>query len=134
VARRQDGIPLAVAVSCSTAAPGAAPPVTVANAIWVDGAVRSSTNADLLVDAEEADGRDQTPGKILVVAPRPADAIAREEAILAARGHEVRVVIADPFIEKPTDLINPRFIDAAVDAGTRQARHIADELITWWSK
>jgi NTE family protein len=133
----KDDIPLAIAVSSSTAAPGAAPPVAVADAVWVDGGVRTATNADLLVDAEEgpdraADGAG--PGRVLIVAPLPADDLAREEAVLVGRGHRVRVIVADPFYDKPTDLLDPRFIDIATAAGARQAHELTADLTAWWDR
>jgi NTE family protein len=133
-----DGISLAVAVSCSTAAPGAAPPVEVAGAVWVDGGVRSGTNADLLMRAE-ADRRVEstgpTPGKALVVAPIPADTIAHEVSILAEHGYDVRVVVADPFFDREKgDLLNPDFIGIATATGTRQARETTSDLAKWWEE
>jgi NTE family protein len=134
-----DDISLAVAVSCSTAAPGAAPPVAVADAIWIDGGVRSGTNADLLVDTGRGSGHDRGAhgtrrSRVLVVAPIPADDVAREQAILVGSGHDVRVIIADPFYQKPIDLLDARFIDIAAAAGERQARDVAADLATWWSR
>ncbi|MCI2422117.1 patatin-like phospholipase family protein [Saccharopolyspora sp. K220] len=126
----QDGISLAVAVSCSTAAPGAAPPVAVADSVWVDGGVRSGTNADLLIDF---DGHESGPDKVLIVAPMPSDDLAREQAILHERGYRVRVVTAAPFYTAPTDLLDPHFVDVAATAGASQARDIAADLRTWWS-
>ncbi|WP_052684818.1 patatin-like phospholipase family protein [Lentzea aerocolonigenes] len=120
----RDGIPLPVAVACSTAAPGIAPPVTVGDSVWVDGGVRSGTNADLLVG--------NGPGRVLIVAPIPSPSIAREEAILTERGHSVRVVISDSFITKPADLIDASFIDAAIAAGAKQAEDLAADLGEWW--
>ncbi|MEU0878090.1 patatin-like phospholipase family protein [Lentzea sp. NPDC005914] len=120
----RDGIPLPVAVACSTAAPGVAPPVTVGDSVWVDGGVRSGTNADLLV----GDG----PGRVLIVAPMSSPSIAREEAILTERGHSVRVIISDPFITRPADLIDANFIEAAIAVGARQAEDLAADLVEWW--
>jgi NTE family protein len=122
----QDDIPLAVGVSCSTAAPGAAPPVTVAGSVWVDGGVRSGTNADLV------DG-DRGPGRVLVFAPMRSDRVAREEALLAGRGHRVRVIAAEPFANSLADLLNPRFVDIAAAAGASQARDVAADLVAWWN-
>jgi NTE family protein len=121
----EDGISLPVAVSCSTAAPGAAPPVKVAGSVWVDGGVRSSTNADLAVEFGE-------PGPVLVVAPMATNDLKREEAILVERGYRVRVIVAEPFYQAPSDLLDPRFIDIAADAGPSQARDVAADLLTWW--
>lgn len=121
----EDGISLPVAVSCSTAAPGAAPPVSVAGSAWVDGGVRSGTNADLVAEFGE-------PGRVLVVAPMPSDDITREETLLAERGYRVRVIVAEPFHQAPGDLLDARFIDVASDKGASQARAAAAELLTWW--
>ncbi|MFB6720848.1 patatin-like phospholipase family protein [Kribbella sp. NPDC056345] len=130
VARRwtgEDGIPLAVAVACSTAAPGAAPAVVVAGDVWVDGGVRTNTNADLLVEAA-------SPGRVLIVAPPPSADLAREEAILVGAGHRVRVVVATRFYSRPTDMLDPLYIDPATAAGAEQAREIAAELAEWWDE
>jgi NTE family protein len=121
-----DGVPLAVAVACSTAAPGAAPPVAVAGSVWVDGGVRSGTNADLLA---ETGG----PGRVLVLAPLPSDDLAREEAILVEHGCRVRVMTAQRFYESGTDLLDPRYVEIAASAGASQARDVAADLATWWS-
>jgi NTE family protein len=122
----RDGISVAVGVSCSTAAPGVAPPVALDDAVWLDGGVRSGTNADLIVD--DATGR----GRVLVVAPMAAQDITREEALLVERGYRVRVITAERFYDAPTDLINPRFIDIGATAGANQARELAPELLAWW--
>jgi NTE family protein len=122
----EDGISLAVAVSCSTAAPGAAPPVAVADSVWVDGGVRSGTNADLLPEITD------DPGAVLIVAPIPTADLAREQAALVERGYRVRTITAQPFYTTPGDLLDPRFIDVAAQAGADQARDIAADLLTWW--
>ncbi|MEW2503868.1 MULTISPECIES: patatin-like phospholipase family protein [unclassified Amycolatopsis] len=129
-----DGIPLAVGVACSTAAPGVAPPVTVDGGVWLDGGVRTGTNADLVVDlrAETAGARGSEPGRVLVVAPLAAQDLEREEAFLVERGYRVRVVVADPFYRAPVDLLDPRFIDVGATAGAEQARDLAPELLAWW--
>ncbi|WP_326568893.1 patatin-like phospholipase family protein [Amycolatopsis rhabdoformis] len=125
-----DDIPLPVAIAASTAAPGAAPPVEVAGAVWVDGGVRSGTNADLVL---EAAGR-TSGGKVLIVACSPSDDIAREESLLTEQGYDVRVLLSEAYYRKPTDLLDARFIDAAVEAGARQARDAAVDLVKWWTE
>ncbi|MGW3284287.1 patatin-like phospholipase family protein [Streptomyces sp. NPDC001002] len=135
----EDGLPLGVAVSSSTAAPGAAPAVVVDDVPWVDGGVRSGTNADLLVDSAEGDGRlglvsGTGGGKVLIVAPMQSEDIVREEASLTERGFDVRIIIAERFYQTPFGLLDPRFIDAAVETGTRQAREAAAELVRWWNQ
>jgi NTE family protein len=115
----QDDIPLTVGVSCSTAAPGAAPPVDVAGSVWLDGGVRSGTNADLISGA---------PGRVLVVSPVRSDRADREAAVLTERGHRVRVLSAPDFANR----FDPRVVEAAVSVGTGQAREILDDLTAWW--
>lgn len=124
-----DHLPVALGIACSTAAPGVAPAVDVAGAVWIDGGVRSATNADLAVDAGD---RLRRGGKVLIVACRPADDIAREEAILTEHGYDVRVLVSEPYYQQPSDLIDSRFIDAAIQAGTHQAREVAEDLKKWW--
>jgi NTE family protein len=121
----EDGISVPVGIACSTAGPGVAPPVAVAGSVWVDGGVRSSTNADLLIELG-------TPGKALVIAPSRSGALTHEEAALVERGHRVRTIVAEPFYQKPTDMLDPGFIDIAADTGASQARDIAADLLTWW--
>jgi NTE family protein len=134
----QDEIPLSVAVAGSTAAPGAAPPVTVADSVWVDGGVRSGTNADLLVDPADGNGSARAgyhtgPGRVLIVAPMPSDDLAREEAVLVAAGHRVRVITPGP-AGRGLNPFDPRSIDLAADAGSGQAREISADLAEWWGE
>ncbi|MFI9387468.1 patatin-like phospholipase family protein [Kutzneria sp. NPDC052558] len=118
-----DGISLATAVACSTAAPGAAPPIALADSVWIDGGVRSGTNADLV--------HDNGSGRVLVLAPLPDNNLAREQAALVEQGHRVRVITAEPFYESIADLMNPEFVDIAATAGAKQAHAVADDLAAW---
>ncbi|MEV4604615.1 patatin-like phospholipase family protein [Amycolatopsis sp. NPDC049253] len=129
-----DGISVAVAVACSSAAPGVAPPVSAAGSTWVDGGVRSGTNADLALDPQWHGGGAVEPGRVLVVAPMPSADLAREEAFLTERGHRVRVITADPFYDQPHDLLDAGFIDLGAEAGARQADGLADDLVQWWNE
>jgi NTE family protein len=121
----EDGVSVPVAVACSTAAPGAAPSVAVAGSLWVDGGVRSATNADLVAEFTE-------PGRVLVVAPAATDDLKSQQASLVERGYRVRTIVAEPFYKAVSDLLNPGFIDVAVETGARQAREAAAELREWW--
>jgi NTE family protein len=124
-------------VACSTAAPGIAPPVTVADAVWADGGLRSSVNADLLlemrVDHGHADrARHARPGMVLMLVPHLGPNVAREEAILVEHGYAVRVVTADPFYTTRANLLDANYIDIATATGARQAHDLAADLATWW--
>lgn len=134
----RDGIPLAVAVASSTTAPGVAPPVHVAGSVWVDGGVRSTTNADMLAESAGNDDQERAgyatgSGKVVILAPRPTNNLALEEKLLGERGHRVRVITAEPFYKTPADLLDPRVIDMAAATGSSQARDLAAELKAWLS-
>ena len=81
---RTDGIPLVNAVAASTAFPGSAPPITVNRRRYLDGGLRSDTNADLVVD----------PRALIVIEPL-AHMFARErlERVLAAAAADSVVTI-----------------------------------------
>jgi NTE family protein len=111
-----DGVPLERAVAASRAVPGVVPPIPIGGRRYMDGAVGSSTNADLA----------RTP-PVLVVSgigdrPRPrtpeplwADALEGELAVLEAAGREVTVV-------RPRDAAEAR---PTVAAGRRAGRAAA---------
>ncbi|MEV4310959.1 patatin-like phospholipase family protein [Actinocrispum sp. NPDC049592] len=78
---KESGVDLLSAVSASCAVPGVFPPVTIDGKRYMDGGVRTTTNADLVQDYDE----------ILVIAPIPdalriphARVITPDEASLAA--------------------------------------------------
>ncbi|MEV4756543.1 patatin-like phospholipase family protein [Micromonospora sp. NPDC049559] len=123
-----DGISLATAVACSTAAPGIAPPVAVGDTIWMDGGVRSVTNADLVSQLGAT-----APGRVLVVAPLPSDNLTRERDTLVKQGYRVEIITAEPFYQTPADMLNPQYIDIAAAAGAKQARGALEHLSTWWN-
>jgi NTE family protein len=122
-----DGISLATAVACSTAAPGAAPAVALADGHWIDGGVRSGTNADLVRELGPGGGR------VLVLAPVAHDGLAHEQAVLVEAGYRVRVLSPEPFHRGPADLLDPRFVAVAAAAGADQASALAAELTVWWT-
>jgi hypothetical protein len=98
--------------------------------------VRTGTNADLVIEIGVDDGghgaHTAGPGRVLVVAPIATRDLVREEAVLVERGYRVRAIVAEPFYNAPTDLIDPRFIDIGATAGANQARELAPALLTWW--
>jgi NTE family protein len=86
---RDSGVELVDAVAASSAVPGVWPPVTIGDRRFVDGGIRSGTNADLAVGAS----------RILVIQPALADAPqvlgSLDEEIVALRPGETYVVWAD---------------------------------------
>ncbi|OBA63326.1 hypothetical protein A5647_05785 [Mycobacterium sp. 1100029.7] len=126
-----DDVSVPLAVACSTAAPGVAPPVATADGIWVDGGVRSSTNADLILEIRGDNAQDIRHGKVLMFRPLPNSSVAREQAALVERGFAVRVINANPFYAEPTQLLDAAFIDIGAAAGGDQARDLSAALTSW---
>lgn len=123
VLTRGSGVPLDVAVAASCAVPGVWPPVTVGERRYVDGGVRSVTNADLA-------GRCDT---VLVVTPSLPDTPAPWgdlDAELAEAGGRSLVVYADDasvaaFGHNP---LSPATRPASARAGREVGRTHADEV------
>lgn len=116
-----DGVGLAVAVACSTAAPRVVPAVRVDGRCYVDGAVRSTTNADLVT---------MPTGRVLVLAPLPGK-LKREVELLRTRGCEVRVVAPDERdreVFERASLLDPELIAPAAESGRRRGAEAAAEL------
>ncbi|MGW0086870.1 patatin-like phospholipase family protein [Streptomyces sp. NPDC003393] len=127
---RTSGVPLEAAVAASCAVPGVWPPATVAGRRYVDGSVRSATNADLAL------GHDV----VVVLAPDTgpglnpaAEGLAAEVPLLRTHS-QVRVITPD---DAALDAFGPNPLDperrpAAALAGQRQGRHLADALRLLW--
>jgi NTE family protein len=127
---REDQVPLAAAVAASTAATGVVPPVRVAGRLYVDGAVRSPTNADLAATGIGADGTD-----VLVLAPVVTPRLRRETDLLHALGCEVTVLAPEPgeldgaFESGSTTVRGPALVRPAALAGRTRARRALDDLL-----
>ncbi|MEV6735057.1 MULTISPECIES: patatin-like phospholipase family protein [unclassified Streptomyces] len=123
---RDSGVPLVHAVAASSAFPGAAPPVAVDGRRYMDGALRSGTNADLATGA-----------RTLIVVEPMAHLFPREplNQQLAALGADTVVTIGpDPasvraFGSNPGDLAA---WEPAYQAGLRQADDLGTRLRPTW--
>jgi NTE family protein len=121
---RHAGVSLVDAVAASCAVPGVWPPVTIHGDRYVDGGVRSLTNADLAVGA----------GLVVVLVPMALVDPAREQLDreVAALGPEVEtvVIVAD---DASLAAIGPNPLDPArrrstLEAGRAQSAGEADRL------
>ncbi|HKA11329.1 MAG TPA: patatin-like phospholipase family protein [Candidatus Dormibacteraeota bacterium] len=120
---RTSGVALPLAVASSCAVPWVYPPVTINGRRYMDGGVRSTTNADV------AAGYDL----VLIVAPMGAvvsAALQEEVAELQDAGSAVDVVLPD---EAALDAIGPNPLDpvrrpAAAAAGLAQAKSTAETI------
>jgi len=125
---RASGVPLDRAVAASCAVPCIFPPVTIGTGRYVDGGVRSGTNADLAAGA----------GRIVVLAPlapvrmRGAPA---EEIEELRRGAKVVLVGPD---EAALEALGPNVFDMtrwepAIEAATAQGHRVAAEVAAVWA-
>ena len=124
------GIGLLDAVAASCAVPGVYPPITIGDRRFMDGGLRSPTNADL------AAGHD----RVLVVAPMggfpgsPLGPSLEEEMATLRREGEAHLVLADEaalaaFGSNPLD---PATREPAARAGRAQAERVAAEVRAAW--
>jgi NTE family protein len=126
---RDSGVDLIDAVAASCAVPLVWPPMTVNGRRYLDGGVRSPTNADYARGCS----------RVVVLAPTTA-AIRRSgrvERQVASLGPDVRSVICTPDAEARA-AIGPNVLDparraAAARAGHRQAADLAGAVTAVWS-
>jgi NTE family protein len=125
---RDSGVALVDAVAASSAFPGIWPPVTIGAHRYMDGAVRSPTNADLAAGCD----------RVLVLTPSSADSPqpfgGLEDEIKLLEPAEVRVVYADAASLKAfgTNPVSPSTRSAAAEAGRDLGRtRVAD--LEWFA-
>lgn len=130
---RASGAPLAHAIASSCSVPGIFPPITINGRRYMDGGMRSVTNADL---ASEYD-------TILIIAPITLQIdgmlveqsrLAQEVAQLRAAGRHVELIIPDA---ESTAVFGPSMMDTtrrveAAHAGMRQAAEAAARVAEAW--
>lgn len=125
--QRDSGVPLEWAVASSCAVPGVYPPVTIGGRRYMDGGIRSVTNADLAAGASAVIVLDAV-GHLT-----PRDAL---QAELAALGAASTFVITPD--EDAAAVIGTNLLDAAVwapvlEAGLAQAASCADAAGASWA-
>jgi len=124
------GMPLIDAVTASCAVPGIWPPSAYGDRRFVDGGVRTGTNADL------AEGHDT----VLVLTPmdpdmtRPLDR--REVPALEAAGSVVAVLRADEdaLAAMGVNPLDPAMRRPAFEAGHRQGEVAAEDIVWLWDE
>ncbi|WP_433206190.1 patatin-like phospholipase family protein [Dactylosporangium sp. CS-047395] len=123
---RASGVPLPLAVAASCAVPCVFTPITIDGKRYMDGGVRSGTNADV---AEEA-------GALLVIAPMGGLGRPLIDREIAKVGPERHLVIEPD--EAALEAIGPNVLDpsrraVAVEAGLRQGEALAEAVRAVWS-
>ncbi|MGW0753167.1 patatin-like phospholipase family protein [Streptomyces sp. NPDC002587] len=127
---RESGAGLVDAVSASCAVPGVWPPVTVGGRRFIDGGVRSATNADLAAGY----------GRVVVIAPIAlgsglVPSPAAQAARLRAAGARVLLITPSAAARKAfgRNVLDPARRDPAARAGLSQAEEHAAEAAAVWS-
>jgi NTE family protein len=126
---RDSGVSLVDAVAASCAVPGIWPPVTIDGKRYVDGGMRSSTNADLAAGCTHALALVTSPDALQ---KGPLGGVERELAGLAPA--VTHLVVADKaslraFGRNPLD---PAVRRASAEAGYAQGCAVAAEVAAWW--
>jgi NTE family protein len=125
---RDSGVDLVDAVTASCAVPGVWPPVTIGGRRYVDGGVRSGTNADLAVGCD----------RILVITPSiegvvsPLDHL--DEEIQRLQPAQVLVIYADLASTAAfgTNPLSPSTRGPAALAGRAVGQSVAVEVASFW--
>ncbi len=125
---RDSGVALVDAVAASCAVPGIWPPVTIGGRRYIDGGVRSGTNADLAAGCD----------RVLVITPTSADAPAPwgnlDQEIESLRPAEVQVVDADAASAAAfgTNPLSPATRGPSARAGRGIGQSRAASLARFW--
>ncbi len=136
---RDAGVPLALAVAASCAVPGVYPPMTIGSQRYIDGGVRSGTNADiakgyqhvLILRAETLDVSALDPQHTT-----PIVTFEDELAELEQSGSQVLVITPD---EASAAARGPNALDASrraisAKAGREQGRLLAESVRHFWKE
>jgi NTE family protein len=129
---RASGVSLVDAVSASCAVPGIWPPVTIAGHRYMDGGVRSATNADLAHGYE----------RILILNPLGANAnflgagLDSEVAALEREGSQVLVIAPDAASTTAIGLnpLDPATRQPSALAGRLQGRELTTSVAALWTQ
>ncbi|MEU9287945.1 patatin-like phospholipase family protein [Streptomyces sp. NPDC048275] len=123
------GIDLVTAMSASCALPPLFPPITIGAGRWMDGGVRSTTNADLVHDCR----------RVVVLAPIPnppgaTPGASDQVAALVAGGARAALLVPDRAARRACgrNPLDASRIPGAARAGLRQAAEHAEQIRTIW--
>lgn len=127
---RESGVTLVDAVAASCAVPGIWPPVTIAGHRYMDGGVRSSTNADLARSYE----------RILILNPLGENAEymgGLNAEVVALRQDGSQVLVIGPDAASATAIgmnpLDPATREPSARAGRVQGRKLAMQVAALWS-
>jgi NTE family protein len=125
------GVALLDAVAASCAVPLAYPPITIGERRYIDGGMRSVTNADLAAGCE----------KVLIVTPfpgapgSPLGPSLDDEVDVLSKAAEVHVVLADTVALRAfgTNPLDPATREPSAFAGRAQVPAVVEHVRVFWS-
>jgi NTE family protein len=126
---RDSGVPLPEAVAASCAVPLVWPPITIGGRRYIDGGVRSATNADLAAGCD----------RVVVLAPitfalRRSSRIASQ---LSSLGASIRSVVVSPDAQARQaiggNVLDPAHRVGSARAGHAQSTAVAESVAAVWS-
>jgi len=127
---RDSGVSIVDAVGASCAVPGVWPPVTIDGRRYIDGGVRSATNADLAAGCS----------KVVIIAPislggKNIPRVSAQAEALRAAGASVIVIAPDSAAKQAIgrNVLDPARRPAAARAGRTQATTIVEQVAQVWS-
>ena len=124
---RTSGVPLLHAVAASCAVPGVYPPVTIGGRRYVDGGMRSATNADLATEYD----------RVVVLAPIPRGL----GPMISVAGHlpdlSSRVAVVSPDAASRAaigrNVLDPAARAPSARAGREQAAAVVEDVAAAWT-
>ena len=124
---RDSGVPLLQAVAASCAVPGVYPPVTIGGRRYVDGGMRSATNADLAAEYE----------RVVVLAPIPRGLGPMTSVAGHLRGLTAHTAVVAPDEASRAaigrNVLDPAARAPAARAGRAQAATVAEQVAAAWT-
>ncbi len=136
---RNAGVPLALAVSASCAVPGVYPPMTIGNHRYIDGGIRSGTNADIATGYERVlILRAETLDISALDPQRTTPIVTFEDELAALEQSSSQVLVITPN-EAAAAARGPNALDSSrraisAKAGREQERLLANSVRNFWKE
>ncbi len=126
---RDRGVDLVDAVAASCAVPGIWPPVTIGGRRYIDGGMRSASNADLAAGADRVLALATSPD---AVEKGPLGGLRRELEALAPTPTSLIVADLTSLRAFGRNALDPSVRKASAEAGRAQGRAVAAEVAALW--
>jgi NTE family protein len=137
---KENNVPLARAIASSCCVPGIFPPVTINGRRYIDGGMKSATNAELaaghdrVVVVSVTAGMERAATAFPALAERAKKRLDDELGAITSRGGQVKMIIPDEQSQAAfgTNLMDFRRRGEIADTGLRQGKLEAASLRDFW--